>query len=100
MPLHGCRVLWKRIGYAVLHDRRPPYDRANVDRLMIGPSGISCVGSKRWDRRTQIHGRRGELFVGRRPATRVVRPRQAAGVATPAAACDRALPPYVAPEGS
>ncbi|GAA2419877.1 hypothetical protein GCM10010404_92860 [Nonomuraea africana] len=61
-------------GYTVLHDRRLPRGRANVDHLVIGPTGIFCVDSKRWDRRTQIHGRGGTLFIGRQPAAKVVRP--------------------------
>jgi hypothetical protein len=64
----------RRAGYVVLHDRALPGSRANVDHLLIGPSGIWVVDSKRWHRKTGIRGRHGQVWVGRTPAERVVNP--------------------------
>lgn len=63
-----------RAGYVVLHDRALPGSRANVDHLVIGPSGIWVVDSKRWHRKTGIRGRHGQVYVGSVPATKVVNP--------------------------
>ncbi|MFI6920824.1 nuclease-related domain-containing protein [Nonomuraea spiralis] len=55
-------------GYTVLHDRRLPRSRANLDHLVIGPCGVVVVDSKRWRRKTRISRRRGQVWIGRRPA--------------------------------
>ncbi|WP_433418814.1 nuclease-related domain-containing protein [Microtetraspora malaysiensis] len=36
------------LGYTVLHDRRLPHGRANVDHLVIGGTGVFVIDSKQW----------------------------------------------------
>lgn len=64
-----------RRGYTVLHDRALPYGRANVDHLVIGPTGIFVVDTKNWDKRKRVtrRGRRGQYVrVGRTSGDKVV----------------------------
>ncbi|HEX4818143.1 MAG TPA: nuclease-related domain-containing protein [Nonomuraea sp.] len=60
-------------GFVVLHDRAVPYSRANIDHLVIGPTGVFVVDSKKWDRRTTIRPGGGTLWVGRTPIDKIVR---------------------------
>jgi len=60
-------------GYAVLHDRTIPRSRANIDHLVIGPTGVWVIDSKRWHPRTRLHGVRGRLWVGSRSADHALR---------------------------
>jgi len=59
-------------GIAVLHDRRLPGTRANIDHVVIGPGGIFVVDAKRYAGRIGIHNKGGlfrsdyRLYVGRR----------------------------------
>lgn len=62
-----------REGYAILHDRAVPSSQANIDHLVIGPTGVWVIDTKRWDRRTRIHGYGRAVWIGRRPATSVLR---------------------------
>lgn len=62
----------ERRGYTVLHDRAIPGSQANIDHLVIGPSGVWVVDSKAWHRNTRISGARGQIWIGRRPATNLV----------------------------
>lgn len=57
----------------MLHDRALPYGRANVDHLVIGPTGVYVIDSKKWHRNTTISGRSGKLWIGRYPADQVLR---------------------------
>ncbi|MEV5554909.1 nuclease-related domain-containing protein [Nonomuraea wenchangensis] len=61
-------------GYTVLHDRAIPHSRANIDHLIIGPTGVFVVDSKKWHRRTRIRPGAGTLWVGRTPIRKVVGP--------------------------
>lgn len=45
-----------RLGYTVLHDRALPRGRANVDHLVIGPTGVFVIDSKMWRSDQQIRG--------------------------------------------
>ena len=38
----------ERHGWAVLHDLAVPDSAANVDHLVIGPSGVFVIDSKQW----------------------------------------------------
>lgn len=52
-------------GFRVLHDRRMPHGRANIDHLVIGPTGVFVVETKSYAGRLRIRG--GELYIeGRR----------------------------------
>jgi len=59
-------------GVAVLHDRRMPGSRANIDHIAIGPAGVFVVDAKHYHGRIAIHNRGGlfrtdlRLYVGRR----------------------------------
>ncbi|WP_181449202.1 nuclease-related domain-containing protein [Nonomuraea aridisoli] len=61
-------------GYTVLHDRAVPRSRANIDHVVIGPTGVYVVDSKKWHRRTTIKPGGGTLWVGRTPIAKVVGP--------------------------
>ncbi|MGI8792209.1 MAG: nuclease-related domain-containing protein, partial [Acidimicrobiales bacterium] len=55
----------RNLGWTVLHDRRIPGSTANVDHLVVGPSGIWVVDSKFWQGRVKVLGD-GRLWYGRR----------------------------------
>lgn len=58
-------------GWTVLHDRRLPRGRANVDHLLVSPSGrVILLDTKRWSARypLAVHDRR--LLHGQRDVTR------------------------------
>jgi hypothetical protein len=48
--------------FVVLHDRRLPGVRANIDHLVIGPTGVWVVDSKAYRARLRI--RRGQVWAG------------------------------------
>lgn len=48
-------------GFEVLHDRRVPGTSANIDHLVVGPTGVFCVETKRMRGRARV--RRGSLRV-------------------------------------
>jgi hypothetical protein len=54
----------KVYGFVVLHDRRVPGFRANIDHLVIGPTGVFVVDSKNYSR---LDERGGWLWNGRHP---------------------------------
>jgi hypothetical protein len=58
----------------LLHDRRMPGSRANIDHLAVGPGGITVIDTKRLTGRVVVNGRgRGaELRVGRRDRSRLL----------------------------
>ncbi|MFC8723709.1 nuclease-related domain-containing protein [Streptomyces bacillaris] len=59
-----------RHGWTVLHDRALPTGRANVDHLLISPSGVVVVGdTKRWSARYPVTVRNGRLMHGNRDVT-------------------------------
>ena len=47
---HTARLLDRltRDGYVVLHDLAMPGSQANVDHVVIGPSGVFVIDSKQW----------------------------------------------------
>lgn len=61
----GLLVPLRHLGWTVLHDRRIPGSAANVDHLVIGPSGVWVVDSKSWRGRIKVLGD-GRLWYGRR----------------------------------
>jgi hypothetical protein len=75
----GVRLDEARPQIEVLHDRRVPRSRANLDHLVVAPNGVWVVDSKRYiDRRIEARavGRRKDrqlhLFVGGRDKTNLV----------------------------
>jgi hypothetical protein len=65
----------ERRGYIVLHDRAlgRSSDTANIDHLVIGPTGVIVVDSKHWHKHTMVKtGRRGHVWVGRTRGSKVV----------------------------
>ena len=66
-------------GIEVLHDRRIPRTRANIDHLVVGPSGVWVVDAKRYLKgrvEPRVVGRRRQvdlrLYVGSRDKTALV----------------------------
>jgi len=53
------------VGWSVLHDRRVPASGANVDHLVIGPTGVWVVDSKAYRGRIKVMGD-GRLWYGRK----------------------------------
>jgi hypothetical protein len=68
-------------GYVVLHDLRMPGSRANIDHLVIGPTGVWVVETKSYEGALRVRG--GELWIGgrRRPGFVDQARREAAAVA-------------------
>ncbi|MGA5497760.1 nuclease-related domain-containing protein [Streptomyces cinereoruber] len=59
-----------RSGWTVLHDRALPTGRANVDHLLVSPSGVVIVvDSKRWSARYPLSVTGGRLMHGDRDVT-------------------------------
>jgi hypothetical protein len=57
-------------GYRVLHDRRRPGGRENIDHVVIGPPGVLVVETKHY--RGEVRTRRGELVINGRRKTEFV----------------------------
>ncbi len=64
---------------AVLHDRRIPGSRANIDHLVVTPGGVWVIDAKRYQGRPQLRVEGGvfrpraeKLFVGQRDRTSLV----------------------------
>jgi hypothetical protein len=60
----------ERNGYQVFHDLAIPGSAANVDHLVVGPTGVFVIDSKRY--RGQLHYSAGRLWHGRRPLDRTL----------------------------
>jgi hypothetical protein len=66
-------------GVLLLHDRRIPRSRANIDHIAIGPAGVFVIDAKRYQGRPQLRVEGGilrprieKLLVGRRDCTKLV----------------------------
>jgi hypothetical protein len=61
-------------GVVLLHDRRVPGSRANIDHLAFGPGGITVIDTKRLAGKVEVRGRgeRAELRVGRRDRSKLL----------------------------
>jgi hypothetical protein len=64
--LAGCA------GVRVLHDRRLPRTKANIDHLAVGPSGVFVIDAKRYAGGVETRGFGRQLFVGNRNRTALV----------------------------
>jgi hypothetical protein len=62
----------ERHGWAVLHDLAIPESRANLDHLVIGPSGVFVIDSKHYRGRLQLDAV-GKLWHGRYPLAPALR---------------------------
>ncbi|MEU1496080.1 nuclease-related domain-containing protein [Streptomyces sp. NPDC005732] len=83
----------ERAGWTVLHDRALPRGRANVDHLLISPTGrVYLPDTKRWSARWPLTARSGRLFHGERDVTR-----RLDGLHHEAAAVSAALRAHVTP---
>jgi hypothetical protein len=60
----------ERHGYQVFHDLAIPGSAANVDHLVVGPTGVFVIDSKRY--RGHLHYSAGRLWHGRRPLDRTL----------------------------
>jgi len=82
---HGEEVLGKRLdglaeyGVRVLHDRRIPPTKANIDHIAVGPSGVFVIDAKRYKGRPNLRVEGGlfrprtqTLMVGSRDCTKLV----------------------------
>jgi hypothetical protein len=63
----------------VLHDRRVPRTKANIDHIAVSPSGVVVIDAKRYQGRPSLRVEGGilrprieKLFVGRRDRTELV----------------------------
>jgi hypothetical protein len=91
-------------GVLLLHDRRLPGSRANVDHLAIGPGGVTVIDTKRLSGKVEVRGRgpRAQLRVGGRDRTNLLEgiERQVAAVTAVVGAVDvRAALCFVESEG-
>lgn len=57
-------------GYRVLHDRRIPGSRANIDHVAIGPGGVFVIETKSYRGKLEIRG--DEIFISGRNRTSVI----------------------------
>lgn len=66
------RVLedWKLAGYRVLHDRRVPGSRANIDHVAIGSGGVFVIETKNYKGKLEIRG--DQIFVAGRNRTPIL----------------------------
>ena len=64
------RVLDKLDGYIVLHDRKIPGSKANIDHVAIGPGGVFVIETKNYKGEVTIKG--DDLFVAGRKRTSIV----------------------------
>jgi Nuclease-related domain len=68
----------RKEGMAVLHDRRIPGSRANIDHIVIAPAGVFVIDAKNYKGQVQRIDRGGlfstdyHLYVGRNDQTRLV----------------------------
>jgi hypothetical protein len=60
----------ERHGYQVFHDLAIPGSAANLDHLVVGPTGVFVIDSKRY--RGHLHYSAGRLWHGRRPLDRTL----------------------------
>jgi hypothetical protein len=49
--------------FVVLHDRRIPGSRANIDHIAVGPAGIFTVDAKQYSGKLEVRARGRELWI-------------------------------------
>jgi len=60
----------ERHGYQVFHDLAVPASAANVDHVVVGPTGVYVIDSKRY--RGRLHYAAGHVWHGGRPLDRTL----------------------------
>lgn len=55
-------------GFRALHDRAIPGSRANIDHIVIGPTGVFVIDSKNYSGRISVG--KGTVWSGRQPLTK------------------------------
>ncbi len=72
----GARLeqLLSDTGVRLLHDRRMPGSRANIDHIAVGPGGVTVIDTKRLVGKVEVRGRggRAELRVGGRDRSKLL----------------------------
>jgi hypothetical protein len=68
----------------VLHDRKIPGSRANIDHVAVAPTGVFTVDAKRYSSRMVVRGRASEIWIKGRNRSKLLEQghRQARTVAT------------------
>ncbi len=79
-------------GFRILHDRRIPGSRANIDHIVIGPPGVFVIESKSFSGKLEIRG--SDVYVAGRRRTAMLDE-----VRREVAAVESALGPEFAPLG-
>ncbi|MEA2460266.1 MAG: hypothetical protein QOH90_443, partial [Actinomycetota bacterium] len=74
-------------GYVILHDRKIPGSKRNIDHVAIGPGGVFVVETKNYAGEVKVRGE--ELFVGGRRKTSVLEQTWGEAVAVQEALADR-----------
>jgi hypothetical protein len=66
--------LLRRSEVILMHDRRLPSSRANIDHIAVGPGGITVIDTKRLAGKVEVRGRgkKAQLRVGNRDCTRLL----------------------------
>ncbi|WP_246147827.1 nuclease-related domain-containing protein [Nonomuraea turkmeniaca] len=55
----------ERLGYRTLHARAIPNSEAQIDHLVVGPTGVYAVDSEKWDKRLPVRVQMGKkLYHG------------------------------------
>ncbi|MCC5953173.1 MAG: NERD domain-containing protein [Acidimicrobiia bacterium] len=73
-----AEVLAQVAGIEVLHDRRVPGSRANIDHLVVGPKGVFVIDAKKYTGEIEVRDVGGlfrldeRLYVNRRDRTKLV----------------------------
>ena len=89
-------------GMFVLHDRSVPGSRANIDHVVVAPSGIHVIDTKRYNGRPEIRNKGGilsrddRLYVRGRDRTKLVQAMTKQAMTVDAAAGDLVMDPPTA----
>jgi len=59
-------------GAVILHDRRMPKSRANIDHIAVTPAGVFTVDAKRYSGKLEARARGRELWVGGRNRSKLL----------------------------
>jgi hypothetical protein len=57
---------------SVLHDRKIPGSRANIDHIMVAPTGVFTVDAKRYSGRLEVRARGREIWIKGRNRSRLL----------------------------
>lgn len=57
---------------SVLHDRRMPRSRANIDHLALAPGGVFTIDAKHYEGRLEVRARGGEIWIAGRNRSKLL----------------------------